>query len=420
MRRSTRALGILIVGFCLATACSRGPATRSDASGSLSLVVNEMENPAQSSSAFPNLTTAADGSTVLSWLEPSGDREQVLRFAVRRGENWSETRPVTVNRSFNKHPAVLPAVMKLTETAFVSYWTQVRPAGAHAEDVYATASRDGGKSWTEPLIVHRDRSESEHSLVSMAAMGPDRVAIAWLDGREEASSKRSMLMETTFDLNGVASPESILDPDVCSCCPTSIERTASGLLVAYRDRHQTEQGDIRDISILRFESGRWSEPSRLNRDGWRLDGCPTNGVDVAADRSRIAVAWFTAANGPARVKLAFSNDGGGTFTAPQQVDTGLPVGRASIALLSNGVAVIAWVERQDSRLNLMVRGMTPDGQASPAVVVASDTGEGLGYPRIEAAGDRALAAWVSTRGAKKVHTALVSVKGPADLARHQE
>jgi len=252
----------------------------------------------------------------------------------------------------------------------------------------------------------------------MAPLGSDKVAIIWLDGREEAKSERSMLMQTTFDINGAAGPESILDPDVCSCCPTSIERTSHGLFVAYRDRDRTDQGAIRDISVLRFEAGKWSEPRRLNRDGWRLDGCPTNGVDTAVNRSRIAVAWFTSADDRAQVKLAFSNDGGGTFTAPIQIDEGHPIGRASVALLTNGVAIVSWVERADSKINLMARGVAPDGQISPAVIVASDTADSIGYPRIKPAGDRAMVAWGAAQGARRVRTAMISTKQEAQVARN--
>lgn len=417
MTRSTALIWILACVFCLTTACQHGQATRSALPDALSLAVNEMENPAPPLSAFPNLTATSEGSTVLSWLEPSDDQEKVLRFAVRRGESWSAVNQIKVSQSFNRHPAVLPAVTMLTDTAFISYWTQIRKNGSHTEDVYAAASRDGGKSWTEPVIVHNDRSESEHSLVSMAPLGPDKVAIIWLDGREEAKSERSMLMQTTLDINGAAGPESILDPDVCSCCPTSIERTSDGLFVAYRDRDRTDRGAIRDISILRLEAGKWSEPRRLNQDGWLLDGCPTNGVDVAVSRSRIAVAWFTSADDRARVKLAFSNDGGGTFTAPTQIDEGRPIGRASVALLANGVAVVSWVERADSKINLMARGVAPDGQISPAVTVASDISDGIGYPRVKPVGDQAMVAWAAAQGARKVRTAMISTKQETNVAR---
>ena len=129
MKLSTGPILALACVFCLATSCHRGQATRNVLPDALSLAVNEMENPAPRLSAFPNLNATTDGAIVLSWLEPSGDQEKALRFSVRRGGNWSTVSQIKVSQSFNRYPAVLPAVTMLTDTAFVSYWTQMRKSG---------------------------------------------------------------------------------------------------------------------------------------------------------------------------------------------------------------------------------------------------------------------------------------------------
>jgi hypothetical protein len=108
-----------------------------------------------------------------------------------------------------------------------------------------------------------------------------------------------------------------VDPDSCSCCSTDIADTANGPIAVYRDH---EAGEIRDISIVRHVNGRWTTPAPVYRDGWRINGCPTNGPAVAAVDRRVAVAWFTAANDQPRVHVAFSTDAGATFSAPQRVD----------------------------------------------------------------------------------------------------
>jgi hypothetical protein len=45
----------------------------------------------------------------------------------------------------------------------------------------------------------------------------------------------------------------------------------------------------------------------VHSDNWKIDACPVNGPAIAATGRRVAVAWFTAANDTARVKLAFSS-----------------------------------------------------------------------------------------------------------------
>jgi hypothetical protein len=137
-----------------------------------------MENPAPPLSAFPNLNATTDGAIVLSWLEPSGDQEKALRFSVRRGGNWSTVSQIKVSQSFNRYPAVLPAVTMLTDTAFVSYWTQMRKKGSHTEDVYAAASNDGGKNWTG-LGNHTGRKESPHGHDLSQSRGQGCPEIDW-------------------------------------------------------------------------------------------------------------------------------------------------------------------------------------------------------------------------------------------------
>ena len=81
---------------------------------------------------------------------------------------------------------------------------------------------------------------------------------------------------------GVAENEEELDARVCDCCQTAAVATQRGLLVAYRDRGPDE---VRDISVVRFESGRWTEPHPLHSDGWKIAGCPVNGpaMDATSD-----------------------------------------------------------------------------------------------------------------------------------------
>jgi hypothetical protein len=386
----------------LAAGCYGG---RTD-NNTLSLRAKTIPNPAPPLSEFPNLSSAEDGTLILSWLDPSATHGRALRFASLREGRWSSIRAVTVQRSFNRHPAVLPAVAMLNGDSLVAYWTQMRNPGSHAEDVFASASRDGGLSWTKPVVVHRDRSESEHSLVSMAVVGQKKVSIVWLDGREEARSKKSMLMQATFDRRGVVGPEIILDADVCPCCPTSIAGVSDRLIVAYRDRTET---NVRDISIVQFKNGERSEPRTLHHDGWRISGCPANGVDLGVDGSRVAAAWFTAADNEKQVRAAFSTDGGETFSRAIRIDEGRSAGRVSVALTAGKAAIVSWVEQADSTSGLMVRAVAPDGRKSSTLCVATVKGGTIGYPRIRPSGKQALITWVDDqKGIKKVGTAMVS------------
>src|ERR1700680_3286322 len=53
-----------------------------------------ISNPSIPGSIQPNWAIAADGSALLSWVEPLKDGSYTLRYAVRRGSAWSEGRTI--------------------------------------------------------------------------------------------------------------------------------------------------------------------------------------------------------------------------------------------------------------------------------------------------------------------------------------
>ncbi len=175
----------------------------------------------------------------------------------------------------------------------------------------------------------------------MSPSGPDEVSLIWLEALH-GEDNPTFLMRTILNGSGKELREEQLDGDVCGCCPTTIVRTAKGLLIAYRG-HTPE--DIRDISVIRFENGHWSKPLLLNADKWKLNACPTNAAAVAAKGDRVAISWYTAAQNMPRVQIAFSSDGGTTFSKPALISTGHAFGYTSIALEDDGSAIASWLEQ---------------------------------------------------------------------------
>jgi hypothetical protein len=208
---------------------------------------------------------------------------------------------------------------------------------------------------------------------------------------------------TTVGINGEMSEDMLLDPRVCECCQTSAALTADGAIVAYRDRSEKE---VRDISVIRFSKGKWTQPQNLHPDGWRIEGCPVNGPSVAASGRRVAVAWFTAANETARVKIAFSTDSGATFGQPIQVDEGSPMGRVDVLMLDDGSALVSWLERAAQGADIRLRRIQPDGSRDKAVIVAqSSAARASGFPQMARVGDEVIIAWTQAGPPPKVRVA---------------
>lgn len=79
---------------------------------------------------------------------------------------------------------------------------------------------------------------------------------------------------------------------MCDCRQAALVRTARGLVAAYRDRSPRE---VRDVSVVRRDGGRWTRPVSSGNEGWEIHACPVNGPSLSADGDREALAWYTMA-----------------------------------------------------------------------------------------------------------------------------
>ena len=359
------------------------------------LKVEQIANPAGSSSIEAHWSTMADGRPLLSWIETLKDGSYVLRYSVRHGSQWSEPRTIISNRHFFRQPAESPSVISFTDGSLLAEWVEIPEGASEAEYIYVSASKDGTR-WTPPVMANQDRSPVQHALVSMIASGEREASLVWLEALK-GEDEPSVLKRTVVSSDGKVVKEESLDSDVCTCCPTSIVKTQRGLLVAYRDH--TSQ-DIRDIAVVRLENGRWLPSKILNADKWQINACPVNGAAAAAQGNRVAIAWYTEANDSPRVQLVFSSDGGATFTKPVKVSIGNALGHTSAALNNSGGAFVSWIEEGDRSSRLLVRFVSGDGIAGPVMQVADGSGQSLGYPRLFHSANETWIAWGSKTGIK--------------------
>jgi hypothetical protein len=359
--------------------------------------LESVPNPAAAGSIQPNWSTTPDGGAVLSWVEPEKNGAYTLRYAVRQGAQWSEPRTVVSGRRFFRHPAEVPEVLQWNAHQWLARWIEQPDAASEAEFVYLSSSTDGAR-WSVPVMAHKDRSPVEHGLASMVPSGANEVSVIWLE-TPMGEDGPAYLMRTVADRSGKELKEERLDPDVCTCCPTAVTRTAKGLLVAYRG-HTPE--DIRDISVIRFQDGKWSQPKNVHADKWKVNACPINAASVAAKGDHVALAWFTGAQDNPRVQVAFSEDGGATFGNAALASMGRAFGYASVVLGDDGGATVSWLEQAGSGdTNVVVRKISTNGAAGPAIQVATGGRQALGYPRLIHSAAGTFIAW----GGNKIQTA---------------
>ena len=379
------------------------------------LVVGEVEYVTGEGSGEPNLFAASDGRAFLTWLEPVGADGYALRFAARDAGEWSEPVSVVESGQFFVNWADFPSLVQLDNGDLLVHWLEKMGPETYAYHVRLALSDDGGATWSDATTPHRDTSSTEHGFVSMVPW-EGGAALVWLDGREMKSEAEAAGQDdldrgdmsirfTTFGPDGDLGPDMLLDPRTCECCQTSLAKVGSGLLAAYRDRSDAE---IRNIAVVRYDDGRWSEPTHVADDNWYYPGCPVNGPQLSALGDTVVVTWFTAPEQKPAVYAAFSSDGGRSFGGPIRLDEGDPLGRVDIEILEDGRAVVSWLERSAAAAEVRVRLVGRDGRLGRPVVVA-ETAEARasGFPRIVLLEDELLVAWTVVGDSGEVRVASV-------------
>lgn len=371
-----------------------------------------LASPAGPNSGEPFLSPTSDG-VWLSWLE-AVDSSYELRAARLRGDAWSL--PVTIARSstFFVNWADFPSIVELPDGKLAAHWLQRSGPGRYAYDVVIAMSSDGGATWSEAIRPHSDGTETEHGFATLFPNSDGSLGAVWLDGRETVAASHDAgneghgggamtLRYGTVALDGTVMADVLVDGRTCDCCQTDVAVTSSGPVVFYRDRSDAE---VRDISVSRYIDGEWSAPAPVHPDGWVIPGCPVNGPSAAAEGANVVVAWFTAAQDTARLRVAFSADAGASFDSPHRIDDGDPVGRADVLLLDAETAVVAWLERSATGAEVRARVIGRDGPLGPSTVVAASSAErASGFPRMARDGGRIVFAWTEPGETPMVRTA---------------
>jgi hypothetical protein len=388
-------LGLILVGFAAAPA---------------PLSVTEIQSPAAAGSEAPNLSVAADGRVLLSWLEPAAGKTYALRFSMREKQAWSAPRTITSGKDWFVSGADYPTVAFMADGTMAANSLIATNLQLEAYNTNVFLSRDAGKTWSKPVSIHRDKKVRQHGFVSFVPTPEGGLGAVWLDGKQLSKTNEGdmALLYTTIGKDGSIKGETTLDARVCECCQTAATATPEGLLVVYRDRSPKE---IRDISIVRYANGKWSAPQPVAAENWEVDACPVNGPAISSSGRNVAVAWMTSVDEKSRVNLALSTDSGKTFGKPIRIDDGNTSGRVDVVSLPSGGALVSWVERGSQRSELRIKQVEANGTVGTAVNVSGTSGLQPGsFPRIKLSGSELFVAWTAGGDQPAVRTSVVDVK----------
>lgn len=391
MKRPTPTLKLSLIMACvilslLASGCARRAGQTSDAAAAQS-ATNSLQTVRVSSTdadaAEPVAMTAPDGSIYVAWVEHRQNNEADVMLARFNDAGQMQGAPARVNPSPGSATAWRgdpPTVVVASDGVVYVGWTaRVEPASAHADDLYLSASRDGGRTFAAPVKVNDDEKPAVHGMHSLAVAPDGRVYLAWLDERSVAQPRPSEIaeghhMESNREVYAAYSSDGgktfshnlRVATDACPCCKTALAIGPDGRL--YVGWRQVLPGDYRHIAVASSTDGgeTFSPPVIVSDDRWQIAGCPVSGPALAvAAGGALRVIWYSEGQaGEAGLYWSESADGGHTFT-PRRLLSGGPASGTPILLAGGGKTSTAiWGAAGGDAARLMT--MTFDGDARPA------------------------------------------------------
>ncbi len=368
--------------------------------------LESIDPPAAAGAMAPAL--AVDGADLVAvWIEPSeapggGHR---LRFSRWSEGSWRAPVTITAGDDLFVNFADTPEIGRTGDGGLVVAWLARSAPGTYDYDVWLARSSGRSEPFAPLGRLNDDGVAAEHGFVSFVAE-PRGARAFWLDGRRTPAGGAMTLRSAALLGDSIGASEEI-DGRVCDCCSTAAAAVAGGTVIAYRDRTDEEVRDVR--LALRRASGATSTVG-VGTDGWRIEGCPVNGPALAADGAEVVVAWYTAAEGRARVAYARSSDAGRSLGAPVVLDAAAPAGRVTAVALGNGEAAIGWIANREGRGELRLVRIDPRGVAgAPRSIATVALGRASGRPRLARLGDRIAIAWTAGEraGEGRVRVALL-------------
>ncbi|WP_280151188.1 exo-alpha-sialidase [Piscinibacter sp. XHJ-5] len=172
-------------------------------------------------------------------------------------------------------------------------------------------STDGGRSFSAPFTVHRDRQVITHRFESIAFDARGTLHTVWVDKRDAEASRaagRRDYRGAAIYRNESADGGQSFGPDIkladssCECCRIALAPSPDGGLVAlWRHVFAPNQRDHAFAAVR--ERATASQPVRATFDRWALDACPHHGPGLTpSSTGGYHAVWFGEKDGIAGVR----------------------------------------------------------------------------------------------------------------------
>ncbi|HKC62862.1 MAG TPA: sialidase family protein [Pyrinomonadaceae bacterium] len=368
--------------------------------------------------AEPAVATARDGTAYVAWVEHRETEADVMLAQLDAGGEMKGA-PVRVNPQAGVATAWRgdPPTVKVASdgTVYVGWTARVGGPQGHGNDLYISASRDGGRTFDAPVKVNDDREQVVHGMHSLAVGSDGRVLVAWLDERnvqkqqpsenqmkgmqkmEHMEANREVFFASSADGGRTFSQNIRIAKDACPCCKTAVVVGADGhVFVGWR---QVLPGEFRHIAVAASEDGgkRFAPPVIVSDDRWAIAACPVSGPTlIVGDDNHLSVVWYTEGEkAQPGLYSAESVDGGKTFSESSVFAKG--EARGTPLLLKSkdkGIAVV-WESDDGTSARVMRALLVDSDKSADSVQMISSSGE---LPSAATVGDQLFVGYIAKTG----------------------
>lgn len=283
-------------------------------------------------------------------------------------------------------------------------WTQALPQ-PFAGNIKFSRSLDGGRTFSTPIVVNRDRQPITHRFATLVLAPNGTIFIAWIDKRDLQAAKAAnrpydgaaIYYAVSRDGGASFETEYKLADHTCECCRIGIATASDGSALAFW-RHVYD-GGVRDHAVATLGArGVLKGPQRVSYDNWKIDACPHHGPAIVRGGDwGWHMAWYDGAEGKQGLRYA-RLDGEAWVTSPPR-RFGNPDAQAGHpALLADDERVfLAWKELDEDGAYIMIMTSTDGGRHWDKARRIAQSAGATDYPMLVARGQQVFLSWNTAR-----------------------
>lgn len=319
------------------------------------------------------VTTALDGDDVLYAVEAVDDRVEL--FTSRDGgRTYSEPVIVAAGEAIDANGEARPKVAIGPGGEVLVSWTR-RGQALYTGDIRFARSTDGGRTFSEPVTINDDGLPIGHRFDSLGVAPDGTVVLAWIDKRdlERATAAGESYAGAAVYVAVSRDAGATFGPNRKvqdhSCECCRIAMAFETDSTPVLFWRHVLPGGIRDHVAIRLSDDA-GEAVRIGSDNWQIDACPHHGPALAVEPDgRYHFAWFTGAEPTGPAVFYAYSDDRGRTTTAP-----LRIGSGALAghptlAVAGGRLWLGWKEWRD------------DGTTAVLVMSSDDRGDTWSSPR---------------------------------------